>query len=39
MLSPSRTPLLERDPLLIWQVIAVLSIVANILFINWLLFY
>lgn len=29
LLAPSRTPLAERDPLLLWQGIAVLSVLAN----------
>lgn len=30
LLSPARSPLLERDPLLLWQGIAVLSLIVNI---------
>ena len=31
LLTPSRSPLAERDPLLLWQGLAVLSIIANVL--------
>lgn len=33
LLAPSRSPLAERDPLLLWQGIAVLSLLANVLLI------
>ena len=33
LLTPSRTPLAERDPLLMWQGIALLSILVNVLLI------
>jgi protein phosphatase len=33
LLTPSRTPLAERDPVLMWQGIAVLSILVNVLLI------
>ena len=33
LLTPSRSPLAERDPLLLWQGLAVLSILANVLLI------
>jgi serine/threonine protein kinase len=33
VLALTRTPLMERDPLLIWQWIAVLSLLANVLLI------
>jgi Protein kinase domain/Protein phosphatase 2C len=33
LLAPSRSPLAERDPLLLWQGIAVLSILVNVLLI------
>jgi serine/threonine protein phosphatase PrpC len=31
LLTPSRSPLAERDPLLLWQGLAVLAIIANVL--------
>ena len=31
LLTPSREPLAERDPLLMWQGIALLSVLANVL--------
>ena len=37
VLKPSRTPLAERDPLLVWQWIAIFSLLANVLLVYLLL--
>jgi protein phosphatase len=37
LLAPSRTPLAERDPVLMWQGIAILSILVNVLLVYLLL--
>lgn len=39
LLTPSRMPLVQRDPLLLWQAITLFSIILNVLLIGWLILY